>query len=195
MSFVVIISDIGIGRYESSRHYLETFFTLLAFGAHLTEEHMERINEDYYSYLKDCLTAFEEIKGMPHLGKIMRGYGERNFEVISNYIDKGDENRESNIKQLIQELQNIKRSCGSNRNKSFISETLLDIIKYMVGKYMSQTQFKIGALSGLICEAIHSELKKEVSLEDMVSPKVASMLSDQDAINLSLVCESINCKS
>lgn len=185
----------GIDKYASGRNYLKTFFTLLAFGANLTEEHMEQINDTLY--LKDCLTAFEEIKEMPHLGKIIRGYGERNLEVMLDYIAKNSNNRD-NVIQLTQELQSIRERYNSNRCQSFIPETLLDIIKYMEEQYVNQCKkikFKIGALSSLICEAIENQFGQGVSLEDIISPRVASTLSDQDAVNLSLVSKFINSKA
>ncbi|WP_339045825.1 ankyrin repeat domain-containing protein [Candidatus Mesenet endosymbiont of Agriotes lineatus] len=182
--------------YKAIRNnHVETFFTLLIFGANIDEEWNQAVVNSRPD-LNHCLMEFKKIKNTTHLGKIIQGYKERNLEVILDYISKYG--RENNIEQLIQELQSIKGCYSSNESQSFIPETLLDIVKYMVQQYMSQhrkTRFKIGALSDLIYQAIDSQLKVEISLEDIVyivSSRVASTISDQDAVNLSLVCKSIN---
>ncbi|WP_395462785.1 ankyrin repeat domain-containing protein [Wolbachia endosymbiont of Cantharis cryptica] len=178
--------------YKAAKNnHVEVFFILLIFGADLDERCMEMINDNLN--LNNCLVEFERIREMTHLGKIIRGYKEGNSWVMLDYIDKNGKNRDSNMKQLIQEFQNIKRYCSSNEGLSFIPQYLLSVLKDMEQQYMLLSRkklFKTGTLSGLIREVAFSHFGKEIV--NVVSEYAASILSDQDTINLSLVCESIN---
>ncbi|WP_339048470.1 ankyrin repeat domain-containing protein [Candidatus Mesenet endosymbiont of Phosphuga atrata] len=120
----------------TSKRPLESFFLLLLFGANVNKEcrdTRERIN--YTPRLKNCLTAFKQIKAMPHLGKLIEANIKRdkkeNVRVIASYINNKAEGQE-----LIEEFEVIKEKYGFNGELSFIPGCLLYVIKNMIFTFL-----------------------------------------------------------
>ncbi len=74
--------------------HTKAVFMLLIYGATLNDKDRNKINQN--SSLKKCLTAFEQIKAMPNLGKLieMNKSKDKKEKVISQYMD--DYNKKMN---------------------------------------------------------------------------------------------------
>ncbi|WP_339048760.1 ankyrin repeat domain-containing protein [Candidatus Mesenet endosymbiont of Phosphuga atrata] len=109
----------------------EILFLLLIFGAELKNEDLAIIREK--GDLQSCFTAFETVKVMPNLGKLIEANKSRdkkeNAEVIAKHI-----NNKTERQKLIKELGAIEEGYGSDEQLSFMPEYLLDTIDHITLK-------------------------------------------------------------
>ncbi|WP_339047696.1 ankyrin repeat domain-containing protein [Candidatus Mesenet endosymbiont of Phosphuga atrata] len=170
---------------------LESFFLFLIFGADVSKEPesvREKINNT--SKLKECLKAFEKIKAMPHLGKLIEAnIKKESAKTIASYI-----NNEAEGQKLIEEFKTIKEKYGSNERLSFILKCLLDFIQHLSKQYLSEHKkdaFKTGALAEFLRLVLQKEgnfdFNKKMAIQDY-----GLIEGNNDALNLSVACKSIN---
>ncbi len=134
--------------------YTEVFFLLLLYGADISKESQcvrEKINNT--PRLKNyCLEAFEEIKAMPHLGKLIEANASKGKQkiakVIAEYI-----NNETDQKKLIEEFKNVKGKYGSHEQLSFIPEYLLSFVEYITLTFLKLHPDKANAFLTKLKEA------------------------------------------
>ncbi|WP_339046299.1 ankyrin repeat domain-containing protein [Candidatus Mesenet endosymbiont of Agriotes lineatus] len=170
----------------------ESFFLLLLFGADVNKEPeftREAINSE--PNLKNCLTAFEQIKAMPHLGKLIEANKSGNAEAIASYI-----NNEAKRQELIKEFKTIKEKYSSDEQLSFIPECVLGVIEHLSKQYLlahKKDAFRTGALAELLRLELlrikkgNFDLNKKMAIQDY-----GIIEGSNDALNLSVACKSIN---
>ncbi|XGA08593.1 MAG: hypothetical protein U0X86_000852 [Wolbachia endosymbiont of Xenopsylla cheopis] len=122
-------------NYEDSRGIMlismllhtnpEILFLLLTFGAKLKNEDLTIIGAS--RYLQRCFTEFEQIKAMPHLGKLIEAnIKKEGAKTIAEYI-----NNEAKGQELIQEFKTIKEKYSSDKQLSFVPQYLSDFINHI----------------------------------------------------------------
>ncbi|XP_025418996.1 delta-latroinsectotoxin-Lt1a-like [Sipha flava] len=135
----------------------DVLFTFLIYGATLNDGDRDKINKE--PDLRNCLTAFEKIKAMPHWGNLIGVNGNRSTSTIVQYIN--DENKGQ---ELIEEFKNIKKDYSS---QEFIHESFARNLRYFAGVLKEGERTKL--------------------LSDVASSRILSYItSNRDLNNLNL---------
>ncbi|XGA08113.1 MAG: ankyrin repeat domain-containing protein [Wolbachia endosymbiont of Xenopsylla cheopis] len=159
----------------------EILFLFFFFGAKLKNEDLAIIREN--SDLQNCLTAFAEIKAMPHLGKLIEAnIKKEGTQAIAEYI-----NNKAKGQELIKEFRTIKERYGSDEQLSFIPEYLLDAVEHSIKQHLQEHKMlllKKDTFRGFISNI--TGIDTNYPIYDF---------SDTDVLNMQLTCKHINSKA
>ncbi|WP_339046327.1 ankyrin repeat domain-containing protein [Candidatus Mesenet endosymbiont of Agriotes lineatus] len=170
----------------------ETFFLFLFCGVDISRE-SQNIKNLINNNLRDYLVTFNKIAAMSCLGKLIEINKSRdkkeNAEVVLGYIM--DE-----IKQqaLIKEFKDMSKGFSSDETLSLVRRGLLIFMKRLCqccSLEHKKNAFRTGALAELLrlvlWEKGNFDLNKKIEIQDYGFTK-----GSNDALNLSVVCKSIN---
>ncbi|MFP3016491.1 MAG: ankyrin repeat domain-containing protein [Wolbachia sp.] len=154
----------------------DVLFTFLVYGATLNVDDRGQINKN--PNLQNCLTAFEKIKAMPYLGKLIES--NKDTDHINQFIYDEYEGQ-----KLAREFHSVKKDYNSQVELSFIPELLLSFLECTISRRNDSIISNLRYFIGEIKIGRNTTL-----LPHLVSDQISLYLSDKDLNNLNLAYHS-----